>query len=160
MLENRLFTIFPIYHSVTEQNRYKEGYAGAINDMSTELLVCSSFRLLPFQYRKPSTANTLTHLWLVNPFTEVYTNILPLIPAGQIDYETVEGYTYITYFGTADLTSELECGIYYLVTADADENRYSEVFKVEDWTVDATEYSEAMPGVQIQTTTGTNLIWK
>ena len=165
MLENRLFTVFPIYYALADQNRFKQGYSDINDDTVTGVLFCSRDRLLPFQYRQPSTANTLTSILAVNIHTGVETEMVGYIPAGQLSYETAEGYTYTSYFGSEDLDYLegdllLACGTYYLKLIDAGETRYSEVFRIENWSESQVEYAESMPGNRIITALGTYLTWR
>lgn len=132
MLENRLFTIFPIYRTLAEQHHRKDGMIGELNDVATVPLWCPKKRLLPFQYRQPSTWRSLTSI-LIIPWQETGgEEIITTIPTGELVYSTADGYTYTTYLGSKNLTEELECGAYYLRMYDGANTWYSEVFTVAD----------------------------
>ena len=134
MIENRLFTIFPIYRNITDQHHRKDGMIGELNDVSKAPLWCPKTRLLPFQFRQPSTWRTLTSIMLVPYGSTSGTEIISDIPYGELTYDTADGYSYCTYYGSENLTEELECGTYYLRMYDGVNTWYSEVFTVVDIT--------------------------
>jgi len=134
MLDNRLFTIFPIYRSKAEQYTRKPDFIGELNDVFTAPLLCSKKRLLPFQYSQPSTWRTVESISLMSYCAETETetdeNILPNIPAGELKHATADGYTYVTYLGNKDLDEDLPCGTFYLDIFDGENHFYSEIFTV------------------------------
>ena len=134
MIENRLFTIFPIYKNILDQHHRKDAMTGDLNDVSTAPLWCPKTRLLPFQFRQPSTWRELTSIMLVTYGTTSGDEIITDIPAGELTYDTADGYLYCTYYGSKNLTTEMECGTYYLRMYDGANTWYSEVFTVIDIT--------------------------
>jgi len=164
MLENRLFTAFPIYTSLSEQNRFKIGYSSEINDVTTQVLVTDKSRILPFQFRKPADTLLLTSIKAVNVHTGVETEISGRLIAGQVDYETAEGYDYIIHYGTADMTSDLDCAAYYLKMTDGSQIWYSEVFVTEDIIPtpleETPDYAMIMNGVYLISASGTYITWR
>lgn len=127
MIGNHLHTVLPIYDSVSKQFfRNNE-----LNDVCTFRLLCGRHRLLPFQFRRTPDYNTISSIMLMC-YNESYSDeILPNIPADDLDIQTAGGYDYITYFGAQELDELLPCGDYYLKITDGAGNIwYSEVFHV------------------------------
>lgn len=132
---NILRTILPFYPSLDHQNRNK---AWCHDKMRMFKLISSTWRFLPFQIVRntdPATAYTW-ELYLAYD-DSFYMTIN--FPPGQIDTATKGGYDYITYFGTEDFFSEMECGKFYIYWTDGNIERFSEVFTIEDFTDDTTE---------------------
>jgi len=133
MINTNLFTVFPIYDDILMQNQYKliekDQY---LNDVSLFKLYCPKERLLPFQFRRAPSVALLTTINLYTYNGILIGDILPDIPAFQIEYSYASGWDYITYYGSDDLTDDLPCGDYYLEITDGTTFWYSEVFHVSE----------------------------
>ncbi len=119
MINNNLFTVFPIFDDMSKQNRFKEGCK---DDVCTFRLYCPKERLLPFQFRRVPSAAVINSIKLICHDGIYFEDILADIPVGQLEYATAGGFDYITYYGTEDLDEDLPCGDYYLEITDEDGN--------------------------------------
>lgn len=161
MINTNLFTVFPIYDSLYKQNQYKIVDNNAyLSDVCTFKLYTPKERLLPFQFRRTPSVATLTHIYLVCHNGTNSTDILPDIPAGQIEYSTAGGWDYITYYGSEDLTEDLPCGDFYLEIHDGTYIWYSEVFHVSEDVILPADYRITREGNLREWDTNEYRIWR
>lgn len=142
MINNNLLTALPIYDSRDKQFHRSVNY-----DVCTFELLCSQYRLLPWQFRRPPSVATITSIKLTCYNEENEYEILADIPSGDLSYATTSGWDYISYHGAQDLLDTLPCGNYYLVITDGTDTWYSEVFKVTDAIDDSDNYRITRDGV-------------
>jgi len=137
---NILRTVLPFYPSVDHQNRIK---SWCKDEMRAFSLITPQYRFIPFQIvRPPDPGTTYTwELWKVidsDPDND-YLYMSITFPAGQIDTATSGGFDYITYFGSEDFYSPIDCGRYYIYWTDGVTEKFSEVFHIMDFDDDTTD---------------------
>ena len=131
MIEDYLKLPLAWYDSVTKQ-QYKR--TGSVNDHITAELINPKNIIIPFQIRRRTRPNEITTFELYTKDGVLDTDLTSIAPSGNLYIKTLTGsvYDYICYENFSELTSNIDCGQYYIKISDSVDTWYSDLITVYD----------------------------
>ena len=130
MIENYLK--LPLaWYDTTDKQQYKR--VGSVGDYITVELINPKNMILPFQIRRKTRSNEVTTFELYTRDGVLDTNLTTITGSNlYIKTLTGSGYDYIIYENFVELTTNLDCGQYYIKISDGVETWYSDLITVYD----------------------------
>ena len=141
MISRRLATMYPIFDSID----YLEINRTACNDLTCYAMICGRYRLLPFQFSRPSgirdTISTIKIICYDGSYELDVTAIFD--PAEQLQYivDKEKNEVAVLYYAAYDFTEAMPCGIYYTeITSLLGQKYYGELLRIVDDITNPSQY--------------------